>query len=524
MSVDPGRPRGSNLERAGTTSASSLLRRYLSLALERWLLVLAIVAVTVGAGVGFWQLAPKSYTAESLLLVSSVPNGNPAYQEFPGLIGGGGGLTRDVETVSRIVATPEVAAEARRTLATTTSVPGLLKVVAAAPQGQSYLVTIDATDPSAERAAQIADAFAHATTTVMSARFQVQVTAVVAEITKERNALAPTATADIQAAQARLAQASALLGAPDPTIHLQAAAAVPQKPTTPGIAIIAPVALLIGLALAFVIVALTDLSDQRVRNEGQLTESFNLPLLARIPLGRRGTQGLIVDRENELAAAEAFRTLRQNVVVLRRDLDEPRSLLFTSASPAEGKTTCALNTAVALVESGQRVLLVDADFRHPNIGEALGAASTTGVVEVLRGEATLERSIVTPSEFGGRLEVLVFTPHGAREGEDAFSVGPIRALIEAASDRDVDFVIFDAPPLGLIADALPIATVVDDVFITVMRGRSSLPALRTLTAVLGRYGVRPRGIVYIGATRRDVAPVEEAMRSASAPSARDRAS
>ena len=154
MSVDQaGRPRGPALERTGTTSASSLLRRYLALALERWLLVLAIVLVTVGAGLAFWQLAPRSYTAEALLLVTSVPNGNPAYQELPGLIGAGGGLTRDVETVSRIVTTPEVATEARGILETSTDVPGLLKIVAAAPQGQSYLVTIDATDPSAARAA-----------------------------------------------------------------------------------------------------------------------------------------------------------------------------------------------------------------------------------------------------------------------------------------------------------------------------------------------------------------------------------
>jgi Mrp family chromosome partitioning ATPase/capsular polysaccharide biosynthesis protein len=502
----------------GRTTSFGLVHRYLTLAIERWYIVVAILVVTFGAAYGWWTFSGKQYSAEALILVTGVSQGDPVYNEFPSLIGGGGGLTRDVETVARIVMTPEVADEAARELGRPGTGPAVLKVVAATPNGQSYLVSVTAQASTALGAAKTADAVAHATITVMNRRFASEASGVLQRLQAQLAALPSTAAeADRQALEARIAQVSALQGAPDPTVTFLAAAVVPTRPTTPGIVIITAVALVIGLVLAFAVLALGDLLDQRLRNETQLAESFTLPILARIPLESNRHHDLIVDRDRELAAAEAFRTLRQNVIVLRRDPDVPRSLLFTSAAPAEGKTTCSINTALALVDSGYRVLLVDADFRHPNIGQALSVASQFGVVEVLRNEATLGQAIVTPGGSGGRLEVLVYNPSvpGAEEG--AFSREPVRQLIETAGDREIDFIVFDAPPLGLIADALSIAAVVDDVFITVMRGRTAIAALRNLTATLARLGVNPRGFVLIGASRRAVAPVEDAMRSAAAP-------
>jgi Mrp family chromosome partitioning ATPase/capsular polysaccharide biosynthesis protein len=514
------RPSGSEFVRGGTT-AFGLVRRYLAVALERWILVASIVVVTLVAAVSYWATSTKFYKAESLILVTAVPSGDAVYQQFPGLIGTGGGLTRDVETVARIVMTPEVGAEAAKVLGRPGDGLSVLRSVVATPNGQSYLVSVTATAPTPAGAVRIADAVAQATITVMTRRFQGEVDAVAKRLRAQLGGLgANAATADRQAVIARLAAVTALDGAPDPTLRFQASAVQPTRPTAAGIVVVSAVGLIVGLILAFAVIALGDMLDQRIRNERQLAEGFTLPTLARVPYEEIAAGELIVDRERELAAAEAFRTLRQNIVVLRRDLDAPRSLLFTSAAPAEGKTTCALNTAIAMVDSGYRVLLVDADSRHPNIGQALSVASDAGVSEVLRGEVPLARAVVKPRGFSGRLEVLVYNPQASGAEEGAFSRDAIRTLLDAAAEGDADFIIFDAPPLGLIADALPIAAVVDDVFITVMRGRTSLSALRALSSTLARFGVQPRGFVFIGASRRAVAPVEEAMRSASAPSVR----
>lgn len=152
-------------------------------------------------------------------------------------------------------------------------------------------------------------------------------------------------------------------------------------------------------------------------------------------------------------AAECCRTVRTNLMFMAAESPN-KTMVVTSANPKDGKTTVATNIAIAMAQSGQRVLLVDTDLRRPRIHKAFDLDNRIGVTSVLLGQCTLAQ--VTRDVGVDKFSVVTCGPLPPNPAELLHTKQFARFLEEAA--MQYDRVIFDSPPLQAVTDAAILAS------------------------------------------------------------------
>ena len=488
------------------------LRRYASVIRERYRMIIATVAICMIAAIAYVAVTDKTYEADADLLVTpltgsdDVPTGLSVIRES-------NDPTRDVETVARLVTTRDVAGRVRRELGVDMSPQELLDSVAAAPVAQSNIVSITAEAGTPELARDIANGFGRSLVEDRTEQLHEQLDRAIERLSGQIEAnpgaegiTGPGSLSD------QLSRLEALRAQDDPTIRLETPAAVPSSPSAPRPILSLFAGLLAGLVLgvggAFALHAI----DPRLRREEQLHERYRLPVLARIPRERKARTAVREGRRGKRrralspgqlspATLEAFRTLRAMLDASRGSDREGRSVLITGASPSEGKTTTAINLAASLALAGYKVILLEADFRRPTIGETLGVRPHVGVSQVLLGHVPLEKALVSTESFGEQLQLLLV--HEADPWlAEVLSLPTAAALLEDAK-RIADFVIVDSPPLTEVIDALPLAQQVDDVVLVVRLGTTNLSRLGRLGDLLAQNGIKPTGFAVVGVGHSD---------------------
>jgi Mrp family chromosome partitioning ATPase/capsular polysaccharide biosynthesis protein len=460
---------------------------------RRRLIVSCVLIVTIVAG-AYAKLAPTTWKAESHLLITPV-NGESDLIGL-GLITSTGNPTGDVSTAASLVTTSDVAALAAINVGHTTG-RAIVGQVSAVPVAQSNVVAITATASTAARAQAIANAFALATVKSRTRQLHRQLEAIIPTIKAQVEALPPAQRTGQGSLGERLSTLQTLLAGPDPTVSVESLAQLPSSPSWPRtkLSVIAGflIGLVIGLGGAF---ALENL-DPRIRREEALRRIFRLPVLARIPRERRPASHLPI-RPGELspAAQESYRMLRV-ALGARSHEHGTRSIMVTGSTRSEGKSTVALNLAATLAFAGHRVILVEADLRRPSLGRALDLhvkRGKRGTAGVLMGEISLKDALVPVKDLSDNLEVLLVEQ----------SVPYLADGLLASSDEIVlqggvlaDYIVFDAPPVTEVSDALPLSQHVDDVLIVARLGHSRADQLVNLGEMLSRQGVRPTGLVVV---------------------------
>ena len=484
------------------------LVRYAQILRERIGLVVLAVVVTLGAAVLYLAITPKTYQASADLLVTPVtgeelPTGLPLVRESSD-------PTRDVETVSRLVTTREVAGRARSQLPRSGAIDDLLGKVTAEPVAQSNIVAVTAKGGSPEEARDTANAFAGALVADRTAQLREALDRIIASL--QPRAADDPAAGGPDSAGAQLARLQTLRAGPDPTIRLETAASTPRSASAPKPFITLAAALVAGLVLGMGSAFGLHTLDPRLRREEQLRDLYRVPVLARIPretnadtstLGRRRL-GIGPRRKRRRALGpgalspvtlEAYRTLRA-MLAARRTGRAARSLLVTGPSPSEGKTTTAINLAASFALAGNRVILIEADFRRPTVGEALGVRPHVGIGKVLLDNARLEQALEPARPFGDTLKLLL-VDRSDPWLPDMLSL-PMAASLLSEAEKLADYVIIDSPPLTEVIDALPLAQQVDDVVVVLRLGHSRLTQLSRLSDLLQQNGVKPAGFALVG--------------------------
>jgi capsular exopolysaccharide synthesis family protein len=245
------------------------------------------------------------------------------------------------------------------------------------------------------------------------------------------------------------------------------------------------IGLAIGLVVGLMAAMLQDWMDQRLRSVDEIRSTLDIPVLGVIPhiLGKqqpqeRGQEVYLHPRSN---VAEAYRTVRTAIFFGVPDA-KSKTLLVTSPSPGDGKTTLASNLAIAIAQSGRRVLLIDADTRKPMIHRIFKLSDEVGLASVLLGKSTAEQAIQQTGMEG--LSILPCGPIPPNPSEMLNSQA-FMDMVNALCTQ-YDQLVIDSPPVEPVTDARILAASCD-VTVLVLRADKSTrrPSAHARDALLG---------------------------------------
>jgi capsular exopolysaccharide synthesis family protein len=221
---------------------------------------------------------------------------------------------------------------------------------------------------------------------------------------------------------------------------------------------------LLGIAAGMALASVRERMQDRIETPATLRNVLRAPTLGAIPdspLLRGDLPRLVTIDERRSSPAEAYRALRSTVLAAARDA-KARTILVTSAMEGEGKTTTAVNLAVALAQVGKSVVLISADLRFPRVHVLLGIGNEQGLGQVLQGSIELRDALVeTPIP---NLKVLPTGPVTA-DDEPVELLQSDRMVDVIRGCRQADVVLVDAPPIGPVADSLMLVDLLDAVIL-----------------------------------------------------------
>ena len=268
-------------------------------------------------------------------------------------------------------------------------------------------------------------------------------------------------------------------------------------------------AFLVSLMAGVGIALLINQFDNALNSVERITHCTYLPTLALIPSGNGNRRSSLREKvflrfgkkkpesalrlTNDLRspAAEAYRHLRSSLLFMAPN-GSPRTILVTSGSPFEGKTTTAINTAITFAQSGARVLLIDCDLRRPQVHSHFNLPNFEGLINYLSGEIDLEALILTHQAYPN-LKLITAGPTTSNPA-DLLGSPEMRVLIEGLAEN-FDHIIIDSSPASSFADASIISTLVDGVVLVVHSQRSSGRVVRRVKERLQAMGADIYGVV-----------------------------
>lgn len=283
------------------------------------------------------------------------------------------------------------------------------------------------------------------------------------------------------------------------TVWVIEKAEVPTSPATPNtfrnILLGLVVGLFGGVGLAFFVEYL----DNTVKSAEDIEKRFNIPVLGIIELldKEKGPADDIVMREPHANISESYRAVRTSIMLSTADRP-PKHILVTSIAPQEGKTTTAVNLAAILAQSGQNVLLIDADLRKPRIRRIFAIETDAGLSTYLAGTSGIE--FFTPKE-GGHLQVV---PSGPVPPNPSELIGSkhMQDLI-ASLEEKFDFIIWDSPPLFAVAESLVLSKMMSGTIIVTRAGKTTFREIERGIKSLTDIDARILGVVINGLNIKD---------------------
>jgi polysaccharide biosynthesis transport protein len=477
---------------------------------RKWYIVLAVV-ICVGGMVAQQRLQPRKYQASAAVLTQTPSSGTVDQTVVATEIG-----ILESSSVEAIVAKhlPD---------------PG---TISASQAGVSGIVYVNATSTSPTLAARQANAWAAAYVAYSRSLAQNQALGSTAEIQRQIQSLQAQITslnADIAfggpasnaeasnvalrnallnqevALQSQLQQAQQAAAADTVVPTVVAPATVPTEPIGTSVARAVLIGIGAGLLLGVLLALLFEYLDDSITTREDLESEFSgqvvvigaIPELAR----RRNDVGGVVARGDvRSSVVEAYRTVRTTLQFVGVD-GEGNVIQVAAPTRGEGATMTAANLAVLMARAGRRVVLVDADLRHPRLHEQFGVANRIGLTSLLIGDAATVEALEPIPE----LESLVVMPAGPLPPNPSELLTSPRfgEVVDRLRDSGVTVVI-DSPPVLEGSDGMVVAASSNATVLVTSVRTGSRRRLRRALVLLERAGTSYVGVVLNRAGKEDV--------------------
>jgi receptor protein-tyrosine kinase len=482
---------------AAAANESKNLDQLLLVIRRRWRMLLLCVVLVTAAAVGFSELQQKQYTASASLLFRDTQFDQELFGAnfTPSVVD----PTQQQATNIDLASLPIVAA---RTTAALHLPGGVVSSEASiSAVGQANLAQISVTDPDPARAARIANTYVQQYVLYRQQADRSKITGAQILVQHEIAALPPAQRFSSvgQSLQNRANQLRVLAALQTGNAEVAQPASVPTGPSSPNTKRNGILGLMLGLLLGVGLVFVAERLDRRIRDESELEGIYGVPLLGTVP--ESPSYQLAGTEEMPPAEREAFALLRARLRYFNVDR-EVRTILTSSAIPGEGKTTVALNLAIAEATAGNtKVVLVEADLRRPNLAQRLRLSLAPGLAEALSHNAGLETVLQEArlprhaAENGSAPRITVITAGAIppNPGELLESRAMID-LLTTLSER-FDLVIIDSPPTSVVSDAIPLMRLVNGVVIVSRIDQTARDAARHLREQLVKLNAPTLGVV-----------------------------
>lgn len=248
---------------------------------------------------------------------------------------------------------------------------------------------------------------------------------------------------------------------------------------------------LVGFSFGAGAAYLLEYLDRTIKTTSDVERIFNLPVIGYVSEIENGTENATyVAREPNSTLAENIRLLRSNIEFFQ--ISNPiKTILITSPSQGNGKTTIASNLALSIAQSDHEAILVDADLRRPAIHQVLQMDKEPGLADVIKNKAELQAVVRKPKDH----DINVITSGTVLPNiTEVVGSKRISSILSRLKDS-YEVVIVDAPPL-IISDAFNLAAKVDAVILVMVPGETTIDQAKAIKVQLDRSEAKMLGIVF----------------------------
>lgn len=193
------------------------------------------------------------------------------------------------------------------------------------------------------------------------------------------------------------------------------------------------------------------------------------------------------------AVKESFKTIRANLILSLKK-DGCNKVVLTSSLPSEGKTTTSINLSIALSMVDKKVLLVDADLRKRKVGKFVRLNHYRGLTDIIRGDVTFDE-VVNVTKYPN-LHILA-SGSSVLNPSEVLASKLCEDFFKQIEDK-YDYIIFDAPPINIVSDALPLIKYCDGVLVVAREYLTTHKELKKALTSLSMIDANVLGLIYIG--------------------------
>jgi len=491
---------------------------------RRWWVVLLVTLIGVGVAGAYLAVAHKTYTADVLVQVNTVPSGSStASGATANQTSGRTNTSINMDNEAQLAQSMTVASLANQKLHSSLALPDLVKNIAVTVPANTTFLQIGCHDTSATAAATCANDFGNAylanryssavaainhTQVVLGGKITTlskQIETLRAQInalppkTNKAIALSVTLNADdltVKGMESQLNQATVVLAGLTPASvgSVASPATPPTSASSPRILLLLPSGLLAGLIIGLVLAFVVDRRDKRIHSSRDVERRLGAPvLLNSVPL-RAGLHRELASPTS--LAGQSFAQLAQSVATSFEDGDHV--LLVAGTSPGNGNSVVAANLAATLARTRSEVVLICAGRRNSLTTQLFGLREGPGLSDVLAGSASISDAARRPAGIP-RLRVI---PRGAEISDALADPHDAAERLVAQLSEEARYVVIEVQSVAEDAATFTLAEFADGGLVTIEIGTTRLPDALECVRALDRVRVPVLGAAVLPPGRR----------------------